>query len=164
MLVKSIKGALVMNRLSQLRKLQPRKNQTKADMEKPLVVASEMTPKEDARKDWAMFFVSGGGVVMTIFTSICLWLIRDIPGFVFWLGLAAMGQILVIFSGLLGLLVKRSLKISRNEISISDFDNAVSREAVEEAIEEVPSYGEYDGRSNQPGRRNRYRDTRRPSE
>lgn len=135
-------------------------------MEKPIVVASELTPKEDARKDWAMFFVSGGGIVMTIFTAICLWLIRDIPGFVFWLGLAAMGQILVIFSGLLGLLVKRSLKISRNEISISDFDNddAISRTRAEEALEDVPSYGEYDGRSNQPGRRNRYRDIGRPSE
>lgn len=125
-------------------------------MEKPLIVASEATPKEERRKDWAMFFASGGGVVMTLFAVACLWLVRDIAGFVFWLGLAAMGQILVVFTGLLGLLVKRSLKISRNEISISDFD-AISRTSAEAALEEVPSIQEEYGSTNQPRRRGRQR-------
>jgi hypothetical protein len=84
-------------------------------------------------------------MVMTIFAGFSLWLSSGNPKYVFWLGALAMAQIAIIFTGILGLLVKRVLTLSRTQFSVSDFDpddeliprsDAVS--AVEEAVQSVP--------------------------
>lgn len=69
-----------------------------------------------------MFFVSGGAIVMTLFAAYGMYLLRTYPGFIFWLSLTAQAQIAIVFTGLLGLLVKRTVKFSRNEVVISDYD------------------------------------------
>lgn len=56
-----------------------------------------------------------------------------------------MAQIAIIFTGILGLLVKRALTLSRTQFSVSDFDpddelipRSDAVEAVEEAVQSVP--------------------------
>lgn len=57
---------------------------------------------------------------MTLFAGYAMVQLRLSAHYTFWMGMTAMVQILIIFTGLLGLLVKRSIKISRSEVSISD--------------------------------------------
>lgn len=108
------------------------------------IVPASSIVKSDNRKDWALMFLSGGGIVMTLYSAACLFILRGHPDYTFYLGLAAMIQIMLVFTGLMGLLVKRSLKISRSEIDISDFESGglVSRpeaaEAAKQAVEELP--------------------------
>jgi hypothetical protein len=87
--------------------------------------------RAERRKDWALLFLSGGGLLMTAFSAVCLYLVRETPGFVFYLGMASMVQILIVFTGILGLLVARSIRLSRQEISITDH-NAHSHEEVDD--------------------------------
>lgn len=104
------------------------------------------TAKGERRRDWALLFLNGGGIAMTIYAAVCLYLLRETPGFVFYLGMAAMVQILIVFTGILGLLVSRSIKLSRQEISITDHDSdndliprPAAQAAVEEAVGSVPA-------------------------
>jgi hypothetical protein len=105
------------------------------------IVPTASIDKSDTRRDWALMLLSGGGMVMTGFAALCLYMLQDRPGFVFYMGMAAMIEVLVVLTGLTGLLVKRELKISRGEISISDFDRSSSdlipRPAAEKAVEEA---------------------------
>lgn len=55
-----------------------------------------------------------------------------------------MAQIAIIFTGILGLLVKRRLSLSRTEFKVSDFEETglipkeEAAEAVQEAVQAVP--------------------------
>lgn len=124
----------------------------KASAVEATIVPPESIVKSDNRRDWALMIVSGGAMAMTLFAAVCLYLVADNPNYVFYLGLAAMIQIFMVFTGLLGLLVKRNLKISKGEISVSDMtdtgeyigdDDVVPRkkveQAVENAVESVPA-------------------------
>jgi hypothetical protein len=111
-----------------------------------LKVSPTSEAASDRRRDWALAVISGGGVAMTIFTSVAMYFVRESPMYVFYLGVGGMVNIGVIFTGILGLLVKRRLSVSKSEINISDFnedDDVIPREqateAVEEALAEVPA-------------------------
>jgi hypothetical protein len=86
----------------------------------------------EGRKDVALLSVIGGGMVMSVYAMYAMWSLQAHPGFIFYLGMAAMVQILIIFTGILGLLVKRNLSVSKDNITIGDL---VHRDT----IEEVPS-------------------------
>jgi hypothetical protein len=118
--------------------------------------------RADKRRDWALFFLSGGGMVMTMYAASVLWLVKGIPSYVFYMGLFAHIQILVVFTGILGLLVKRELKISKNEINISDHneEDLIPRSeavtaveeagtAVTEALDEIPAVTPTNGTNDQ---------------
>ncbi|MFN3351934.1 hypothetical protein [Pseudorhodoplanes sp.] len=77
----------------------------------------------DGRRALAFLGVMGGCVVFTLFAAVSLWLLRDHPGFVFWLALAAHVQILVGMTAL-GWQMGRRLSASagRDGVSISDRD------------------------------------------
>lgn len=102
--------------------------------------------KADRRRDWALVILAGGGMTMTLYSIAVLYMSQSEVKYVFYLGVLAMLQIFVVFTGLLGLLVKRNLTISRAGITVSDFDpdkdDLIPRgdaiEAVEEAVHEVP--------------------------
>ena len=107
-----------------------------------LKVSPESERRSDRRRDWALIVVSLGGMTMTIFAGFAMWLLSGNAKYVFWLGALAMGQIALIFTGILGLLVKRRLSLSRTEFKISDFDPLSrhdAQEAVEEAVESLPA-------------------------
>jgi len=110
--------------------------------------------RADKRRDWALFFLSGGGMVMTMYAAAVLWLVKGLPSYVFYMGVFAHIQIIVVFTGILGLLVKRELKITKGEINISDHadEDLIHRHeavmAVEEAVEEIPAVT--NGTNNKP--------------
>jgi hypothetical protein len=98
------------------------------------------------RRNWALAIVAGGGVAMTAYASVGLWFVRESPMYSFYLATSALVNIGLIFTGVLGLLVKRTLSISKSAINISDQQNdQISRpEAVTEAIAGI------DGNTNKP--------------
>ena len=97
----------------------------------------------DRRRDWALAVVSGGAMAMTLISVASLWFVRASPSLAFYLGLAAQINVVVALTGILALLVKRRVSLSKSQINISDFDDAIPREeaaeAVTEALAEVPA-------------------------
>ena len=74
----------------------------------------------DRRRDWALYVLTGGGMAMTLYSAVAMYILQNFPGYVFWLGMFAMANILVLFTGIAGLLVKRSLSVSRQGVTIKD--------------------------------------------
>jgi len=66
----------------------------------------------DGRRAMALLFLAGGGIAMTGYAGWSLWMVRTVPQYAFYLGLAAHVSILVVLTGFAGLLVKRMLKAS----------------------------------------------------
>ena len=63
----------------------------------------------EGRRAWAVIIAWGCGAVMTVYVEQALYLVRNNPMLVFWLGVAAMSIILVVISAITGLLVKRDI-------------------------------------------------------
>jgi len=76
----------------------------------------------DKRRTWGLILLAGGGMAMTAFASVVLWLVRDNADYAFYLGLCAMALIGVVLTGFAGLLMKRTIRatILGNEIEVSD--------------------------------------------
>lgn len=72
------------------------------------------------RRAAAFAAILGGCVVMTLFAAVGVYLVKGDTGLSFWLALAAHVQILVGMTGLIALFVKRSIKLSRDGVDISD--------------------------------------------
>lgn len=60
---------------------------------------------------------------MTFYAIVVLWLVRVYPGYTFWLGLAAHGQIAFILTGFIALFVRRRLKAGKDGIEVEDIDD-----------------------------------------
>ena len=82
-----------------------------------------LTP--DGRRAWAFAAILGGNIVMTLFVSVAMSLLRHNAVYVFWLGMAGMTYMLVSNTGLIALFVKRTVKAGREGIEISDQGEAV---------------------------------------
>jgi hypothetical protein len=80
----------------------------------------------DRRRTWGLILLAGGGMAMTVFASVVLWLVKDNADYAFYLGLCAMALIGVVLTGFAGLLMKRTIRanILGNEVEISDQGNA----------------------------------------
>lgn len=77
-----------------------------------------LTP--EGRRAAAFAAILGGCAVMTIYVSVVLYIVRGDAKLAFWLGLAAHAQIFVGITGLIALFVKRSVKVGREGIEITD--------------------------------------------
>ena len=86
------------------------------------VVPPRTLDASDQRKSWALFFLAGGGLTMTAYAGVVLWLVGDVARYAYYLGMFAMLNIFVIFTGMLGLLVKRTLNISKTGIVVEDHE------------------------------------------
>ena len=78
---------------------------------------------EEGRRGWAMLAALGCAVTMTVYAVAVLWIVKKNPMLAFWLGLASMGIILIVITGLMVLLgVKRRTKVKSgdNELDIED--------------------------------------------
>jgi hypothetical protein len=94
----------------------------------------------DGRKAWAFLALVGGSAVNTVFAAVVLYLVHERVGLAFWLGIVAQAQVLVILTALGALLVKRSVKVSRDSIEISDQADAAAQfvaDAGQSAADEV---------------------------
>ncbi len=78
---------------------------------------------EDGRKGWAMLAALGCAFVMTAYAAAVLWLVRKNPMLAFWLGLAALGIVVVVITGLMVLLgIRRTtdLDLKEGKVHIDD--------------------------------------------
>ena len=80
----------------------------------------------ERRRNWGLILLAGGGMAMTIFASVVLWLVKDQADYAFYLGLCAMGLIGVVLTGFAGLLVKRTIRGSAlgSEFEVTDQGDA----------------------------------------
>jgi len=74
----------------------------------------------DGRRAMALILLAGGGVAMTAFAAVSLWLVRHRPDYAFWLGLAALALVAIVLTGFAGLIVRRTVKVGREGLEISD--------------------------------------------
>ncbi len=74
----------------------------------------------NGRRAWAFAALLGGCVTMTLFAAAGVWLVRGNVGLSFWLALAAHAQILVGLTMFGALFVRRSIRIDRTGIALSD--------------------------------------------
>lgn len=84
------------------------------------IVPAGTIAASDHRKLVATFFLAGGGVVMSIFALVAMWLVAGNERYVYHLGLFAMLNNLMIFTGLVASFAKRTLNVSRNGIVVED--------------------------------------------
>lgn len=96
----------------------------------------------EGRRAWALVFLAGGGVTMTIYAAYAMYLVRHRAGYVFQLGLAAHLTILIVITGFAGLLVKRSIVAQfganrRFEVSDRDVAAAAAEEVAEAATDKA---------------------------
>lgn len=93
---------------------------------------------EDGRKGWAMLAALGCAFVMTIIAVAVLWIVRDSPSLAFSLGLAAMGIIVIVITGLMWLLgVRRDTEINLKDGTVKTTDAGVAQAAAKPL--EVPT-------------------------
>lgn len=81
----------------------------------------------DRRRDWGLILLAGGGMAMTAFASVVLWMlyIKNGPlGFLFYMGMAALGLVAIVLTGFSGLLVKRTLRVGRDGFASEDKTDA----------------------------------------
>lgn len=90
------------------------------------VVPAKNLDASDLRKTWALLFLAGGGLTMTAYAGVVLWLVGDVARYAYYLGMFAMLNIFIIFTGMLGLLVKRTLNISKTGIVVEDHESKSS--------------------------------------
>lgn len=102
-----------------------------------LAVIASLT-SEDGRKGWAMLAALGCSFVMTAYAGIVLWLVRNNPSLAFSLGLAAMGIIVIVITGLMWLLgVRRDTEINLKDGTVKTTDAGVAKAAAA-PLESVP--------------------------
>lgn len=86
---------------------------------------------DEGRKGWAMLAALGCSFVMTGIVLWAMWLVRATPSLAFSLGLAAMGIIVVVITGLMWLLgVRRDTEIDLAAGKIKTSDTAIAQAAV----------------------------------
>ena len=74
----------------------------------------------DGRRAWAFIAMVGGSITFTVFAAVGVYLVRNYAGLSFWLALAAHAQVFVVLSGLAALLIKRTVKVTRDGVEIDD--------------------------------------------
>lgn len=96
--------------------------------------------RSERRRDLALASVIGGGMVMTLLVFANTWFLRDANAvYMFNIAVGGLINIAIIFTGILGLLVKRRLSVSRSELSVSDFDENANKPS---ECNERPNTGE----------------------
>lgn len=108
---------------------------------------SLMTP--DGRRAWAFAAIVGGCVVFTAFAGWGVYLLKDRSNYTFYLALAAHAQLLVGMTALGALLVKRTIKVGRQGVEISDDVPVTPKEgaqaaagAAQQVADELPAGNE----------------------
>lgn len=77
----------------------------------------------DIRRNWGLFFLAGGGVAMTAYAVASLYVLYEKNGpleYVYYLGLAALGLVGIVLTGFAGLIVKRTIRLSKDGLEVSD--------------------------------------------
>lgn len=86
-------------------------------------VSGKTLDSADRRRDWALWIITGGGISMTLYAIAVLYIVQATQKYAYYLGLSAMVNIFVLFGAIAGLLVKRTVNVSRNGLIMEDHDN-----------------------------------------
>lgn len=78
----------------------------------------------NGRKTWAFLALVGGCIVFTLFAAVGVYLVSGDAKLSFYLALAAHAQVLVGMTTLGALLVRRSYKVTKDGVEISDLPPA----------------------------------------
>lgn len=87
-----------------------------------------VVPDTNERKNFSMWMMFGGAVIFTIYASVVLYLVREDPHLVFWLGIAAHAQVFSLLAGFVAQLVKRRISAGKDGLSIQDEDTGEKNE------------------------------------
>lgn len=74
----------------------------------------------DGRRAWALIALVGGCALFTVLAAVGVYLVRADSERAFWLAIAAHAQVFVGMTAIGALLVKRTVKLSREGVEISD--------------------------------------------
>lgn len=77
----------------------------------------------DGRRAGAFLAILGGCITMTIFAAVGVWLVSGNVEYSFYLALAAHGQVLIGLGALAAIFVKRTIRVGRDGVEISDHAN-----------------------------------------
>ena len=77
----------------------------------------------EGRRAAAFGAMTGGAMAMTIYAAFALWIVRGNPEYAFGLGLAAHIAVMIVLSGFVGLLIKRTIKASAGVASFESTDS-----------------------------------------
>lgn len=83
--------------------------------------------RSDRRRDWGLILLAGGGIAMTVYAAVSLWMLfkRGAPiEYLFWSNMAALGLVGIVLTGFTGLLIKRTFRISRDGLEYTDTGDA----------------------------------------
>ena len=72
------------------------------------------------RKNLALWIMLVWAIIFTVYAIAGLWLIADKAVYVFWLAIAAHGQVFMILAGFTAQLVKRRISLGRDGVEIDD--------------------------------------------
>lgn len=78
------------------------------------------TDSYDVRRYLAILFSAGGSMSMTLLLGWCIALLSAHAGFIFWISIGLLILIGLMQTGLISLLVKRSVLLSKDKIELVD--------------------------------------------
>ena len=84
-----------------------------------------MTDSYDVRRYLAIFFMAGGSMSFTLLLGWCIFLLSAHAGFIFWIAIGCLIVILLMQTGFVALLAKRSITINHKEGTIEVRDNEI---------------------------------------
>ena len=77
----------------------------------------------DMRRNWGLVMLAGGGVAMTAFSAVALWMLYDRhapSSYLLYMGLGSLTLVGIVLTGFSALLVKRTFRIGREGVEYSD--------------------------------------------
>jgi hypothetical protein len=81
----------------------------------------------DRRRNWGLILLAGGGMAMTVYAAVSLYLLylQNAPvRYVFWLGLGALVLVGIVLTGFSALLVKRTFRLGKDGVEYTDTGDA----------------------------------------
>lgn len=81
----------------------------------------------DRRRNWGLGLLAGGGMSMTLFAAVTLWMLYERqapPSYLLYMGLGALILIGIVLTGFSALLVKRTFRFGRDGVVYSDNPSA----------------------------------------
>ena len=75
----------------------------------------------DGRRAWAFLAIVGGSMAFSVLIWVSLWLLRDHPGFIFWLAMAAHAQVFIGMSAIGWAMGRRAvISVTRDGATVDD--------------------------------------------
>lgn len=77
----------------------------------------------DMRRNWGLALLSGGGMAMTAFSAVALWMLYDRhapASYLLYMGLGSLTLVGIVLTGFSALLVKRTFRIGKDGVEYND--------------------------------------------